>query len=82
MKSWHLIVSIGGIYFLIVEGIVIVTMVFKTTVVVSEDFAGCRSNRKRRGDLLVPKDQHSVIVDFSTGFKVLEERIVIDIDLI
>ena len=49
---------------------------------VSENFAGLRSNRERRGDLLVPKDQHSVIVDFSTGLDVLGDRIAIDIGFI
>ena len=49
---------------------------------VIENFAGLRSNRERRGDLLVPKDQHSVIVNFSTGLDVLGDRIAIDIGFI
>lgn len=49
---------------------------------VSKNFAGLRSNRERRGDLLVPKDQHSVIVDFSTGLDMLGDRIAIDIGVI
>ena len=49
---------------------------------VSENFAGLRSNRERRGDLLVPKDQNSVIVNFSTGLDVLGDRIAIDIGFI
>ncbi len=50
--------------------------------IVSEDFAGLRSNGERRGDLLVPKDQHSIIVDFSTGLEVLGDRIAIDVGLV
>ena len=50
--------------------------------IVSENFAGLRSNKARRGDLLVPKDQHSVIVDFSTGLDVLGDRIAIDIGVV
>ena len=46
------------------------------------NFAGLRSNRERRGDLLVLKDQHSVMVDFSTGLDVLRDRIAIDIGVV
>ena len=49
---------------------------------VSEDFAGFRSHRERRGDLLVPKDQYSVIIDFSAGLEVLGDRIAINIRLV
>jgi len=49
---------------------------------VSKDFAEFRSNGERRGDLLVPKDQHSVIVDFSTRLEVLGDRIAIDVGLV
>lgn len=50
--------------------------------IVSENFIGLRNNRERRGDLLIPKDQHSVIVDFSTGLDVLGDRIAIDIGVV
>ena len=50
--------------------------------IVSENFIGLRNNRERREDLLIPKDQHSVIVDFSTGLDVLEDRIAIDIGVV
>ena len=49
---------------------------------VNEDFIGFRSYRERRGDLLVSKDQYSVIVDFSAGLEVLEDRIAVDVRLI
>lgn len=47
--------------------------------IVNEVFAEFRSNEERRGDLLVPKDQHSIVVDFST---VLEDRIAFDVSLV
>lgn len=50
--------------------------------IISKNFTGIRSNRKRREDLLVPKNQHSIIVDFSTGLDVLEDRIAIDIGVV
>ena len=46
------------------------------------NFAGLRSNRETRGDLLVLKDQHSVIVDFSTGLNVFRDRIAINIGVV
>lgn len=49
---------------------------------ISENFVGLRSNKARRGDLLVSKDQHSVIVDFNTGLDVLGDRIAIDIGVV
>ena len=37
---------------------------------------------ERYGDLLVPKDQHSIIVDLNTGLDMLRDRIAIDIGVI
>ena len=44
--------------------------------------AGFCSNEKRHEDLLISKNQHSVIVDFSTELEVLEDSIVIDVNLV
>ena len=46
---------------------------------VSEDFTGFCSYRERHRDLLIPKDQHLVIIDFSTRLKVLKDYIIINI---
>ena len=48
----------------------------------SKNSARLRSNKEKRRDLLVAKDQHLVIVDFNTGLDMLKDCITIDIGVI
>jgi len=48
---------------------------------VSKDYTIFRSGGERHKDLLIPKDQHPVIVDFSTRLEVLGHLIAINIGL-
>ena len=50
--------------------------------IVSENFIGIRNNREKRRDLLIPKDQYSIIVNFNTGLDILRDRIAIDIGVV